>query len=320
LQALFLAFILLPLAAMGAEWKPEGNIEIVVPSGPGSGLDTTARTLQRIIQDNKLLGVSSTVMNKPGAGGTLAYLYINQRPGNPHYLSITSPGVVTNKIIGTSTIDFRDLTPLAHLFDENIAFMVLPDSKVRDVKTLVAMVRKDPTSVTFGIATALGGANHIATASALKAAGVELKNLRNAVYKSGGEVTIALLGGHVDVVPIAAPIAVPHLEAGKIRVIAVSSEKRMTGALAGVPTWREQGVDSTYSTWRGVVGPKGMTKEQISYWDGLFAKVMASDAWKKSMEANGWVSNPLNSEQSRDLLERERQEHQAILTELGMAK
>ena len=320
LRALILAIAVSPLAAAGAEWKPQANVEIVVPSGPGSGLDTTGRTLQKVIQENKLLAVPSIVMNKPGAGGSIAYMYLNQHPGNPHYISITSPGVVTNKIIGMSTIDYGDLTPLAHLFDENIAFMVLPDSKIRDVKTLVAMLKKDPGAVTFGIATALGGANHIATASALKTAGVDIKNSRNIVYKSGGEVTIALLGGHVDVVPISAPIAAPHLQSGKVRVIAVSSPTRMGGVFANVPTWREQGIDSTYSTWRGVVGPKGMTKEQISYWDAFFAKVTALDTWKKLLEANGWVSNPLNSEQSRAFLERERQLHQAILGELGMAK
>lgn len=312
--------MLSPLSAASADWKPDANVEIVIPSGPGSGLDATGRTLQRFIQENKLLPVTSTVVNKPGGGGTLAYLYVNQHPGNAHYLSITSPGVVTNKLVGASTIDFRDLTPIAQLFDENIAFMVLPDSRIKDVKTLLALLKKDPSSVSFGIATALGGANHIATAAALKVAGVDIKRLRNVVYKSGGEVTIALLGGHVDVVPISAPVSVPQLQGGKIRIIAVSSANRLSGALANVPTWREQGIDSTYSTWRGVVGPKDMTKDQISYWDNVFSRVMASDGWKKEMAAKLWVANPLNSEQSRAFLEQQRKEHHAILSDLGMAK
>ena len=310
----------LPAAAASAEWRPNSNVEIVVPSGPGSGLDTTARTLHRVIQEGKLLPVTALVMNKAGAGGSIAYMYVNQHANNPHYLSITSPGIVTNKIVGMSTIDFRDMTPLAQLFDENIAFMVLPDSRIKDVKTLIALLKNDPGSVSFGIATALGGANHIATASALKVAGVDIKRLHNIVYKSGGEVTIALLGGHVDIVPISAPIAVPQLQAGKIRVIAVSSANRLGGAFATVPTWREQGIDSTYSTWRGVVGPKGMTKEQISYWDTFFSRVTSSDAWKKEMDANLWVASGLNAEQSRAFLESERRLHHAILTELGMAK
>lgn len=307
-------------SSIGADWKPDTNVEIIVPSGPGSGLDKTGRTVQNLIQTNKLLGVTSTVVNKSGGGGTLAYLYVNQNLGNGHYLSITSPGVVTNKIVGASTIDYRDLTPIAHLFDENIAFMVLPDSRIKDAKMLISQLKKDPASISFGIATALGGANHIAAATALKIAGVDIKRLRNVVFKSGGEVTVALLGGHVDVVPISAPVAVPQLQAGKVRVIAVSSVNRLSGALANAPTWREQGIDSTYSTWRGVVGPRGLTKPQIAYWDALFARLTSLEDWKKEIEANLWIANYLNSEQSKNLLEQQHKEHHAILSDLGMAK
>lgn len=320
LKIVLCTVVLWPFAVACQDWKPETNVEIVIPSGPGSGLDTTGRTLQRFVLENKLLSVTSSILNKPGGGGTLAYLYLNQHPNNAHYLSITSPGVITNKMVGASTIDFRDLTPLAQLFDENIAFMVLPDSKVKDVKALIALLKNDPTSVSFGIATALGGANHIATASALKFAGVDIRRLRNVVFKSGGEVTIALLGGHVDVVPISAPVAVPLLQTGKVRVIAVSSAKRLTGALAIAPTWREQGIDSAYSTWRGVVGPKGLTKPEITYWDGVFGKLASLEDWKKGIEENLWVANYLNSEQSKGFLEQQYKEHHSILRDLGMAK
>ncbi|MPZ44280.1 MAG: hypothetical protein GEV05_12905 [Betaproteobacteria bacterium] len=198
--------------------------------------------------------------------------------------------------------------------------MVLPESKIKDAKALIDQLKKDPSSISFGIATALGGANHIATVSALKTAGVDIKRVRNVVYKSGGEVTVALLGGHVDVVPIAAPIAVPQLQAGKVRVIAVSSTNRLSGALANIPTWREQGIDATYSTWRGAVGPKGLTKQQISYWDEVFSKLASLESWKKELDRNLWVANYLDSQQSKDFLERQRKEHHAILSDLGMAK
>lgn len=317
---LIVAALVFPFAAAAADWKPEANIEIVVPSGPGSGLDTASRTVQRIMQDHKLLPVASTVVNKPGGGGTLAYLYVNQHPGNAQYISITSPGVVTNRIVGASDIDYRDLTPLAQLFEENIAFMVRPDSPIKSAQDLVARLKKDPSSLSFGIATALGGANHIAAASALKTAGVDIKRMRNAVYKSGGEVTTALLGGHLDVVPIAAPIAVRQLEAGKVRVLVVSSAQRLTGALANVPTWRELGVDSTYSSWRGVVGPKGLSAEQIQYWDGVFSRLTALDEWKQELAKRLWIPSYLNSGQSKTFLEQQRKAHHAILSDLGMAK
>lgn len=308
------------VTAQGASWKPEANVEIVIPSGPGSGLDGTGRSVQRLIQNARLLPVASTVVNKPGGGGTLAYLYVNGHPGDAHYVSITSPGVVTNKITGAAQIDYRDLTPLAQLFEENIAFMVRADSPLKSARELIEKLKQDPSSVSFGIATALGGANHIAAASALKTAGVDVKRMRNAVYKSGGEVTTALLGGHLDVVPISAPVALRQLRAGKVRVLAVSSGERLAGAFADVPTWRELGVNSTYSSWRGVVGPGGLKPEQIAYWDDLFGRLTAMEEWKKELEQRLWVPAYLNSERSRAFLEQQRKEHHAILTELGLAK
>jgi putative tricarboxylic transport membrane protein len=178
--------------AQPATWKPDSNVEIVVPSGPGSGLDATARSLQAVMQSSKLFFQPTTVVNKAGGGGTLAYLYINQRPGNGHLLSVTSPGIITNKVVGSTDIDYRDVTPLAQLYDENIAFMVLPNSPIKSAQDLIEKLKKDPASLSFGIATVLGGANHIAAASALKAAGVDVARMRNVVFKSGGEVTTAL--------------------------------------------------------------------------------------------------------------------------------
>lgn len=315
-----LSACLLSGSAIGAEWRPEGNIEIVVPSGAGSGLDRTGRALQKALHDLKLLPTPSIVMNKPGAGGTVAYRYLNQHSGNGHYVSITSPGIVTNKIIGLGDVDYRDVTPIAQLFDENIVFMVLPNSKIKDGRMLIEILRKDPGAVSLGIATALGGANHIAAASALKAAGVDVKNLHTIVYKSGGDVTVALLGGHVDVVPIAAPVARGQKTAGKVRVIAISSAKRMGGPFADVPTWRELGIDSTYATWRGLVGPRGMKPEQVAFWEGVITTAVASEDWRNVLDRNGWVSNPLTGAQARAFLERERKLHQEMLAELGLAK
>jgi putative tricarboxylic transport membrane protein len=316
------AFVLISAASMAqpVTWKPDSNIELVVPSGPGSGLDATARALQAIMQSSKLVSQPVTVVNKPGGGGTLAYLYINQRPGNGHIISVTSPGIITNKLVGSTDIDYRDVTPLAQLFDENIAFMVLPNSPIKSAQDLIDRLKKDPASLSFGIATVLGGANHIAAASALKLAGVDVARMRNVVFKSGGEVTTALLGGHLDVVPISVPVAVPQLQAGKIRVVAVSSAQRLPGVLASVPTWRELGVDSTYSSWRGIVGPKGLRPEVIAYWDALFAQLTSLDEWKKDLEKKLWVPNYLDSERSRAFLDEQRKEHHAILTDLGLAK
>jgi putative tricarboxylic transport membrane protein len=140
------------------------------------------------------------------------------------------------------------------------------------------------------------------------------------VFKSGGEVTSALLGGHVDVVP--APVAnlLPHIKAGKLRALAISAPRRLGEDLASVPTWRDLGVDASFDTWRGMVGPKGMTPAQMAFWDATFAAMTQSDAWKQDLAKNFWGDNYLNSSKAKSYLDREYKDFRAILYELGLAK
>ena len=127
LRAALFAVALSPLAAASADWKPDTNVEIVIPSGSGSGLDATGRTLQRYIQENKLLPVTSAVVNRAGGGGTLAYLYVNQHPNNAHYLSITSPGVITNKIVGASNSTIPTPYDQSQISEQTMASSTISD-------------------------------------------------------------------------------------------------------------------------------------------------------------------------------------------------
>jgi putative tricarboxylic transport membrane protein len=114
--------------------------------------------------------------------------------------------------------------------------------------------------------------------------------------------------------------AVAQVTAGRLRAIAVSSPRRLGGVLSAVPTWKEQGVDSVFSSWRGVIGPKGMSQPQIAYWEGVFAKVVQTDEWKRDMENNFQESNFMNSAESRKYLKSQYDEYKAVLVDVGLAK
>ena len=307
-------------ATHGADWPANGIVEIVVPSGPASGLDTAGRTIKNLFDTAKLISTSSVVINKAGAGGTIAYQYLNQKPGNSHYLAIASPSLITNKLMGIGDVDFQDMTAVCRLFSDNIVFMVRADSAIQDGKGLVARLRKNASSASFGIATALGGANHIAAAAMLKGAGIDVKAALYVGYKSGSDALIALLSGDVDVVPVAAPVALPQLAGGKVRVIAVSSPERLGGALAVVPTWKEQGIDSVYTSWRVIVAPRGVSDEEVRAVAGAFAKMAAMPQWKAELEKNYWIGNYLGPEATKAFLGEQLTEHRNLLTQLGLAK
>jgi putative tricarboxylic transport membrane protein len=319
--ALALAAIL-PSAftARAQDWAGTGPIEFVVPSGPASGLDTAARTIKQLLEGSKLVQAPLIVLNRPGAGGNIAYQYLNQRPGSGRHLSIASPSLVTNRLMGMGDLDHRDLVAVCRLFSDNIVFMVRTDSPVRDGRALVARLRENPGGTSFGIATALGGANHIAAAAMIKDAGVDVRAPLYVGYKAGSEALIALLSGEVDVVPVSAPVALAPLAAKRVRVIAVSAPQRLGGALTDVPTWKEQGIDSVYAAWRIIIAPRGVAPETARAVSDAFAKLGALPQWRTEVERNYWIGNHLGPEATREFLDEQSNFHRALLTQLGLAR
>jgi putative tricarboxylic transport membrane protein len=311
------------LAAGGAQaqsaWKPDKPVELIATNAPGGGSDRILRIMIKILQEHRYVPTTVAVVNKPGGGSSVAYNYLNQHPGNGHYLVMGSRSLLTNNISGHGP-SYTELTPVVRLFDEYIAVTVKPVSPIKSGKDLISFMRRDPTAISFGIATSLGAPNHQGAAAALKAAGLDLKKMKNVIFPSGGAATTALLGGHIDVVPISVGFASSLLRNGQVRLIAVAAPERLPGILKDVPTWREQGIDAVVSQWRVLVGPKAMTAGQIAYWEGVMRRMMDADDWKNELETNSWTANYQTSAETRKFLARDNEDAKAFLAELGLAK
>ncbi len=305
--------------AWAADWKPERAVEIVAMSGPGGANDIIARALQRIMQQKKLVEAPLTVVSKVGAGGVLAWGYLNQHAGDGSYISVSPINLLVEHILGASAITYTDVTPIAQLFNEYVAFVVNAGSPLRSGRDILVKLKSEPASVTFAVAASLGGSNHIATMVALKSAGIDVKKLKFVVFNSGIQSLTSVMGGHVDVAAVPVSGVAPQLAAGKLRVIAVSAPKRLAGALAGVPTWSEQGAPSTFSSSRGVIGPKGMSAAQIAYWENVLARVVESDEWKTDIENNYWESKFLTAADTRRMLKTQYDEYKSVLIDVGLA-
>ena len=310
-----------PLAgAAGAAWKPDKPVEIVAPSGAGGTTDRTARVVARILTQHKLVDVPVNVVNKPGGSGTIGLNYVNQHPGDGHYIIIATTGSISNHILGLIPYNHTGFTPLAMLFDEYLAVNARADSQIRSGRDLIERLRKDPQAVSFGVSTSIGGANHTTLMVALRAGGVDIKRVKTAIFQGGAESTTALLGGHVDAINTAPGNMVAHFRSGKLRPLAVSAPARLGGIFGTVPTWKEQGVNTVSSSWRGLMGPRGLSAEQIAYWDRVFAALTKTDDWKKDLQDNFWDEGYLDAKNARRRLDEEYAEYKAILTEFGVAK
>ena len=320
LQALLIVVMAWVLPAAAQAWRPDKPIEIVVPTTPGGGIDRSARLLQKILQDGGLVSVPVTVVNKPGGGGVVSLVYLNQHAGDAHFIAINSPNLIANDINGRGSVKYRDVTPLANLFSEYTVVAVRADSPLRTGQDFVDRLRKDPASLAVSTPTTLGSVNHLSFALVAKAAGVDPRKLKAVVLGSGGDAVTALLGGHIDAHTGTPSSVVRMVQADKIRVIGILAPKRIGGPFANTPTWSEQGYKAVMDTWRGVIGAQGLTPSQIAYWDGILAKAVTTEIWKQALEQNTWEENYLNSAQTRKLFETEYANYRAILSDLGMVK
>ena len=304
--------------AQPAAWKPDKNIEIVVGLTAGSSQDRGARAIQSITQAKALLGVNSTVVNRVGGGGNVAWSYLAQHAGDAHWVQIASPTILTNYIIGTAQFTHTDYTPLALLGNQYIGFAVRPESPLKSMRDVLARLRADPATLSIGT-NALGSYLHIVCALTARAAGVDPKKLKLVIFQ-GGELMTAGLGGHVDVIVTVSSNLNPHVQAGKLRMLGISSARRLAGALAPVPTLKEQGVDAVLANWQGVFGPPKLSPPQVAYWDGVFGRLVKSDEWRRDQEQNLWESDYLNAAEYARFLKADYEQAKTIFIELGLAR
>jgi putative tricarboxylic transport membrane protein len=305
-------------ASGGAQaWKPEKPVELLVSSAPGGSNDRIARIIEQISRDRKLISVPMTVINRPGGNQTLSRNYINQNPGDPHYLDIGNPTLIANTISGLQ--QYTDFTPVALMVNEYTAFSMHADAPVQNARDLVERIRKDPDSVAIGVSNR-GGTNHLAMSMLAKAAGVDPRQLKVVVFKTNAEGLAAMMGGHIQLVASAVATGVTPARGGKTKIISVSAPQRMAGDLANVPTLREQGYDVSLSNWRAIIGPRGLAPAQVAYWEDVLAKVIATDEWKAILVKQFWDGNFLRSAEFGKYMKNEFEQTRAIMTELGLAK
>jgi len=314
-----LALLGLATAAAPQAWSPQKNVEIVVANSPGGSNDRTARQVESFLTKYRLVPVSLTVVNKPGGGGAIAYQYVNQHAGDPHYLLIGTPALLLSYIAGSSKLTYTDFTPVASLFNDYYVFAVNAPSPIGSGKDLVERLKKDPQSIAIGFPTAVSQ-NLVGAALLLKAIGRKAHELKAVVFKGTSEAAAALLGGHIELIITPAGNASPHVAAGRMRVIAVAAPQRFTGALANAPTWREQGIDLVFSGWRAVMAPKGLSPAQVGYWENALRKATTAPEWKADLEKNYWSDDFATSEQFRKELEGDYAAMRAVMAELGLAR
>nr|WP_238664045.1 tripartite tricarboxylate transporter substrate binding protein [Staphylococcus felis] len=293
---------------------PNQNIEIIAPASPGGGWDTTARAIQKIMQDENLTDQNITVVNKPGGGGEIGWQYLASRP--PTSIAINSSLLLSNHELGLSDLNNDSFTPIAILATEWISLSASKKSNLQSGKEVMEKLKDNPKSLTIGVAPGLGNNDHLAFVKAAQSYGVDVQNLDFLVYKSGGDLQTALLGGHVDIASTAVSEVKEQHQVGKLKILATTSDERIKG-LEDVPTWKEQGLDIVFPHWRGIMGPSDMTHAEIQYWDETIKKVVDSKQWETIRENNDWDDFYKDSKDSKVFLDKQQEQYKQLIQDAG---
>jgi len=315
----FLSVMLMGLLAGTAPaqgWKPERNVELTIPTSPGGSNDGAGRLVHKLWTELKLLPVQSTVVNRSGGEHIVAYTYISQRTGDSYSIGLMSTPMLVNPIQGRTQLTHNDVQPIAYLITEPMVAVVRADSPLKTGKDLVEALSKNPASYSIAL-TSTG--HRVSIGLPLHKAGVNIKTVRMPAFKGGGETTTAVLGGHADVQITSVSTSVPHVTSGQMRVIAISSSKRLGGIMATVPTWQELGFQSSGS-WKAVMAPKGITPAQIAFWEEVMRKSAASDEIRQYAEQNQWLLEFKGAAETKKWLDEEFAALKVIMTELGLVK
>jgi putative tricarboxylic transport membrane protein len=290
---------------------------LMAPAAPGGGWDQTARSLQTAMQQ-EAISKNVQVINVPGAGGTIGLAqFASQQKGNPHALIIGGYVMVGAILTNKAPVTLKDVTPIARLTGENEAIVVPASSPLKSVADLVAALKKDPGSVSWGGGSA-GGVDHIAAGLIAKAAGVDPTKINYIAFSGGGEALAAILGSQVTVGISGYGEFESQIKSGTLRLLATSGDERIPGTEA--PTLKESGLDVSVQNWRMVAAAPGLTPEQKAAVTADIQKLATSKTWQETLKTKGWQDTYLSGADFEAQLAKDIAATETILKDIGLVK
>jgi putative tricarboxylic transport membrane protein len=290
---------------------------IMAPAAPGGGWDSTARTIQEVMVAEGISG-NVQVQNVPGAGGTVGLAqFVSSAAGNPSQLIVGGYVMVGAILTNASPVSLADVTPVARLTGEAVAIAVPAASEIQTIQQLVDKMKADPGAVSWGGGSA-GGVDHITVGLLAKAAGIDPTKMNYVAFSGGGEALAAILGGQVTAGISGVGEFLPQVEAGAMRILAVSTADRWPNTDA--PTLKESGYDVDVQNWRMIAAAPGLSDEQKAAVSADIDKLVNSAGWKAALETKGWANTYLAGADFQTQLAKEIEATSAVLKDIGLVK
>jgi putative tricarboxylic transport membrane protein len=298
----------------GSSSTVRNKLTVMAPASPGGGWDGFSRESQAAMRSEGIVN-NVQVANVPGAGGTIGLSQLVQMSGRDDILMATGGVMIGAIALGDTPESLQDVTPIARVADDYAALVVPADSPITSLDDFIEAWQADPTGTSIA-GGSLGSIDHLMTGLLAGAIGLDPEQANYIAYSGGGEALSAMLshtttGGMSGYNEISGQV-----EAGQLRVLAVSSPERMPGV--DVPTFMELGVDVTMSNWRGYVAPPGLTETQTEELAAIVDEMQASSAWSEVLERNNWTDSYLVGPEFEEFLLEQQEQIDVIIEELGL--
>jgi tripartite-type tricarboxylate transporter receptor subunit TctC len=279
-----LSAAVLAVASQGVSGQqyPAKPVRVIVPFAPGGGSDFTGRLVAQKLTER--LGTTFVVENRPGAGGNLGAELALKAPADGYTLLLISASYTVNPSVYKLAFDpIGDISPIIQVSGGPYVVAVHPSVPANTLAELVALAKKQPDRVAYGTSGS-GSIMHVASQYFADTAGIRVLHVP---YKGTGPALQDTLGGQVQLIFGAIPTTLPHVNAGKLRALAVTTAKRVAAA-PELPTVAEVGYPGYEVTnWHGLIGPRGLPGAVVERLNREVNEMIKSEDMKKSLAADG---------------------------------
>ncbi len=310
------AFSAISMSAAQAQSFANKTVTIVVPTAAGGGNDAMARILSQKM--GPLLGQTVIVENKPGANGNIGHEFVAKAAPDGYTLVLATMGPMAVSSFVYPRLGFNpeeSFQPIALIEKAPLVLVTRSDKPFQSIADVVSYGKKNPGSLSFGNAGA-GSAHHLS--AELFSQNVGIKSL-SVPYKGGSPAATALLSGEIDLLFEQSYAALPSITTGKVRALAVTSEKRIH-SLPNVPTLSELGFPkAVVYNWLGLAAPKGTPTQIINKLNEAFNKALSQPEINEKIAAPGNIVGNGSPEEFRRFIMSERVKWGPIVKSLNIS-
>ena len=316
------AAALLAAGAGHAQWQPTKPVEFVGAAGPGGGTDIFARTVQSIIQKYNLVDQPILVANKGGGSGAETFVYVKSAAGDPHKLAFGTSNLYTLPLVAKVAFKSSDFVPVAAMVFDEFILWNKADSPHNDYKSFTQAAKA--ANGTFKMAGALSkDMDQTLTRYIEKDTGAKFIYIP---YKSGGEASVQLTGGHVQSHVNNPSESVGHWRANQVKALCVFSKERLPQgpkvtepmSWGDIPTCKEQGSGiEEFRMPRTVALPPGSPPAAVDFWAGVLKKVSETPEWKEYLDRTSQTGRYLAGAEFKKFAEEDEQRTRKMFEEEG---